>query len=31
MKRQDQGTKRLESAIGGLGARWGIMSEESFI
>ena len=30
MKRQDEHAKRLESAIGGLGARWGIMSEESF-
>jgi len=30
MKRQDQDTKRLESTIGGLGARWGIMSEDSF-
>ena len=30
MKRLDENEKRLESAIGGLGARWGIMSEESF-
>ncbi|MCK4733427.1 MAG: DUF3782 domain-containing protein [Methanophagales archaeon] len=30
MKRLDEHAKRLESAIGGLGARWGIMSEESF-
>ncbi len=30
MKKMDEHEKRLESAIGGLGARWGIMSEESF-
>ncbi|RCV64409.1 hypothetical protein C5S53_08960 [Methanophagales archaeon] len=30
MKRLDENEKRLESAIGGLGARGGIMSEESF-
>jgi len=30
MKRLDEHAKRLESAIGGLGARWGIMSKESF-
>jgi len=30
MKRLDEHEKRLESAIGGLGARRGIMSEESF-
>jgi hypothetical protein len=30
MKKMDEHEKRLESAIGGLGARWGIMSEESY-
>ena len=30
IKRQDEHARRLEVAIGGLGARWGIMSEESF-
>ena len=30
MKRQEEFSRRLESSIGGLGARWGILSEEAF-
>ncbi|MCR4407927.1 MAG: DUF3782 domain-containing protein [Anaerolineae bacterium] len=30
MERQEEFSRRLESSIGGLGARWGILSEEAF-
>lgn len=30
LKQQEKFSRRLESSIGGLGARWGILSEEAF-